>query len=248
MAVAQAFANVSFLQAGVLRSDELHLLAAQLIFPRPSLVTAKDLFDFIGKHAQRDGMRASLLAESHEGDDWEAFAASITDDRFDAVIRAWLRALGKFSEEVQAAWLKLEASKPNPRKTASFVYRTERSVPVPPKGDVAARRAALRAALEGARRVAETKLAVPWAQHFAGCLAMLDAKPNPAHPMTKLLSILAPEAISLLTTAMASDVFGGLGTWNDVPFAKDEDYRAASDALHAQLLPSIVTAANSILE
>ncbi len=255
LAVVRAFANVSFLQAGVLKNDELHLTAAQVAFPRRSLVTVADLVAFIDGRKQRADLREALLWQNannlkfHEGDDWEGFVASITDERLDALFGAWTRTLSnmKFSDELREAWLKLQASKPNPRKMPTFVYHPERAVPRPPKADVAGRRLALKAELDAVRRVAEAKGALPWRDHFTACLAMLDAKPNAAHPMTKLLSPLAPEAIALVTTALSSDVFGGMGTWNDVPFAKDADYRAASDALHAAILPGITAAVNSIV-
>ena len=254
LAVAQAFANVSFLQAGVVRAGELQLTAAQVKFPRRSLVTVADLVRFIDGHAQRAGMREALLWQNeqnlkyHDGADWEGFIASLTDERLDGLFAAWARSLSnmKFDDAVRDAWRKVEATKPNPRKSPDFVYRPEQAVPLPAPIDPAGRRLALKAALEGVRRVAGAKGAAPWRDHFSACLSMLDARPSASHPMTKLLSPLAPEAIALVTAALSSDVFGAMGSWNDVPFAKDADYRTASDALHAAILPAVIAGVNSI--
>ena len=254
-AVADVFNATSRLALAVHGRTMIEVYFGRVLFPRPSLIGLSELLAFIEGQSKRQAMKEALLWQNEhnlhfvERNDWLAFVASIDDSRMDDLFMAWNHCLSNeaFPDEVREAWYAIESSKPNPRQAPSIDFRRFASVPKAPRGDLETRRRSLREALDAARKYAEAQGAANWAVHFGDCLGVLKGPPAPGHPMTKILAMLAPDAVSLLVAALSADVFGGMGSWNDVPFQKEPGYRAVSDRLHAELLPCIIAAVNSVM-
>jgi hypothetical protein len=252
-ALADAFNATSRLALAVHARKSIEVYFGRAIFPRPSLVGLRDLLDFIDGQAKRQAMKDALLWQNEhnlhfvEGSDWAAFIASIDDSRIDDLFMAWNHSLNNtaFSDDIREAWYTIESSKPNPRKAPTIDFRRFATVDQAPRGNLDARRRSLRDALDAARKFADARGASNWATHFGDCLGVLKGPPAPGHPMTKVLATLQPDAITLLVAALSADVFGGMGSWNDVPFHAEPEYRAVSDRLHAELLPAVIAAVNS---
>jgi hypothetical protein len=59
-----------------------------------------------------------------------------------------------------------------------------------------------------------------WSKHFRRALLRLSLEPQPLEDLVEILQFnaLPLPAIQLALCSAASDVFGGLGSWNDLPF------------------------------
>lgn len=117
--------------------------------------------------------------------------------------------------------------------------------------DVPAARTRLAAALEAARDFSERQGLRYWAKHFRRCLLRLTLEPQPLEDVLELLLLhaLPTPAVQLAACALAADVFGGMGSWNDMAFSgpEESEYRALSErlflAVHAGLRASLNSAA-----
>jgi hypothetical protein len=134
-------------------------------------------------------------------------------------------------------------------RTASYEF-TELG-PMPdslPEPDLAAHRSRLDAALRDIEGFAREIDQPHWADRFREARDAMDA--GTASPWIESLfgdGLLEGEAFGLLAASFKADVFGGMGSWNDIP--TDETigprYRELSDALSRSLRPSFVAAVNS---
>jgi len=101
--------------------------------------------------------------------------------------------------------------------------------------DLSACRASLTSALETIRSFAEQHDLKYWSKHFRRCLLRLSLEPQPLEDLLELLLIngLSQPAIQLVNAAKASDVFGGMGSWNDLAFsgADSKAYEEVSNQL-----------------
>jgi hypothetical protein len=86
--------------------------------------------------------------------------------------------------------------------------------------DVSTGRAGLASALEAVRGFAEKHDLQYWSKHFRRCLLRLSLEPQPLEDILELLLLngLPTPAVQLANAAMAADVFGGMGSWNDLGF------------------------------
>jgi hypothetical protein len=101
--------------------------------------------------------------------------------------------------------------------------------------DLSTCRASLMSALEAIRSFAEQHDLKYWSKHFRRCLLRLTLEPQPLEDLLELLLIngLPQPAIQLVNAAKASDVFGGMGSWNDLGFSGEDSkaYEEVSDRL-----------------
>jgi len=101
--------------------------------------------------------------------------------------------------------------------------------------DLSTCRAALTSALETIRSFAEQHDLKYWSKHFRRCLLRLSLEPQPLEDLLELLLIngLSQPAIQLVNAAKASDVFGGMGSWNDLAFSGEDSkaYEEVSNRL-----------------
>jgi hypothetical protein len=86
--------------------------------------------------------------------------------------------------------------------------------------DLSACRAGLASALEAVHGFAERQDLKYWSKHFRRCLLRLSLEPQPLEDVLELLlrNGLPVPAVQLVNAAMAADVFGGMGSWNDLGF------------------------------
>jgi hypothetical protein len=115
--------------------------------------------------------------------------------------------------------------------------------------DVPAARAALASALEAVQDFAERQDLRHWSRHFRRCLLRLSLEPQPLDDVTELLLLnaLPTPAVQLAACARAADVFGGMGTWNDLAFSGPEQdtYQALSERLFHAVRAALRVSLNS---
>ena len=131
-------------------------------------------------------------------------------------------------------------------RTASYEFVEAGSAPGPlPHPDLADQRGRLDRALRAIEEFAQEIGEASWADTFRGAREAMDT--GAASPFIEGLfgdGLLEKEALGLLAASYRADVFGGMGSWNDVP-TDDARYRELSDALSNALRPSLVTAASA---
>jgi hypothetical protein len=136
-----------------------------------------------------------------------------------------------------------------PRRTASapryrFVAQQHLSLS-PIQGDVGAQSARLGATLRSIQSYASGRGLSSWAKIFQRCLDLLDGGiPERDMPEPCKSAGLTSAGSRLLAAAIEADVFGGMGSWNDIA-PEDSQYTLLSDALFAEIYPSIEIAVNS---
>lgn len=96
-------------------------------------------------------------------------------------------------------------------------------------------RTALTRALKAVQDFAQQQQLKYWSKHFRRCLLRLSLEPQPLDDLLELLMLngLSVPALQLVNAAMASNVFGGLDSWNGLTFAGADapSYRVLSDRL-----------------
>jgi hypothetical protein len=101
--------------------------------------------------------------------------------------------------------------------------------------DLSACRATLAGALEAVRAFADRQGLKYWSKHFRRCLLRLSLEPQPLEDLLELLLLnrLPVPAVQLVNAAMAADVFGGMGSWNDLGFdgPDAQEYQEVSNRL-----------------
>jgi hypothetical protein len=113
--------------------------------------------------------------------------------------------------------------------------------------DLDAARASLASTLEGLQDFARSQRLHPWSKVFRRALLRLSLEPQPLDDLVELLQLngLPTPVIQLAVCASSADVFGGIGSWNDMAFEGEsgERYLQLSD----QLLASVKAALRSSL-
>ncbi|PTL79483.1 hypothetical protein DAT35_32215 [Vitiosangium sp. GDMCC 1.1324] len=101
--------------------------------------------------------------------------------------------------------------------------------------ELEAARASLASTLEAVQEFAHKQGLRTWSKHFRRALIRLSLEPQPLEDLPELLLLngLPTPAIQLALCADASDVFGGMGSWNDMAFegAASDAYNQLSDRL-----------------
>ncbi|HLK99417.1 MAG TPA: hypothetical protein VK539_02490 [Myxococcaceae bacterium] len=100
-------------------------------------------------------------------------------------------------------------------------------------------RTALTRALKSVQDFAQQQELKYWSKYFRRCLLRLSLEPQPLDDLLELLMVngLSVPALQLVNAAMASDVFGGMGSWNGLSFEGPDapSYRVLSDRLLAAM-------------
>ncbi|HEX5752955.1 MAG TPA: hypothetical protein VFZ09_42520 [Archangium sp.] len=114
--------------------------------------------------------------------------------------------------------------------------------------DLDSARAELSATLEALVEFAHAHSLRSWEKHFRRALLRLSLEPQPLEDLVELLLLnaLPTPAIQLALCAAASDVFGGMGSWNDMAFDGHdrERYISLSDRLFASTRSALRTSLN----
>ena len=88
-----------------------------------------------------------------------------------------------------------------------------------------------------------------WVNVFTKCISLLDAEPENNWFITLLTKTgYSKAAIQVLTAAFESDVFGTMGSWNDVVCSDMEEYNRLTANLFQTVQQSVRTAINSNAE
>ena len=111
-------------------------------------------------------------------------------------------------------WNRKEGAKAPPWFDIAWKSASPPAKPLPPEPEVAQVLAKLCATLDGLVQLGQKADLGGWDQTFAGCLALARGEtalkaPGPLPPTAP------PEAQRLAAAGNASDVFGGMGSWND---------------------------------
>jgi hypothetical protein len=111
-----------------------------------------------------------------------------------------------------------------------------------------AARASLASTLEAARDFAHKQGLRSWDKHFRRSLLRLSLEPQPLEDLVELLQLnaLPTPAVQLALCAASADVFGGMGSWNDMAYEGDtgELYTRLSDRLLASVKTALRAALN----
>ncbi len=241
---------------------------SELLIPRevrPPLyaITGPQLLAFLRGRAHAEALEAALARELglSPGHALESFLATRTpEDMEDVIARfmplgadveyAALQGAPPDTEEV-TGWNAFFAPAPG-SSSLSFEYLAAGpSLSPAAERDVPGARATLAAALESAQDFAQRQGLPSWRKHFRRCLLRLSLEPQPLDDVTELLQLnaLPLPAVQLAACALAADVFGGMGTWNDLAFSgpEESEYRALSEhlfhAVHAALRASLNSSA-----
>ncbi|WP_257463521.1 hypothetical protein [Archangium lipolyticum] len=115
--------------------------------------------------------------------------------------------------------------------------------------DLDSARSDLSSSLEAMRDFAQAQGLRSWSKHFRRALLRLTLEPQPLEDLAELLLLngLPAPAIQLALCAAASDVFGGIGAWNDLVFPGEagDSYRSLSERLLASLRTALRASLNS---
>lgn len=241
---------------------------SELLIPRevrPPLyaMTGPQLLAFVRGRSQAPALEVALARELGvaPGQPLESFLDTRTpEDMEDVVSRfmplgadveyAALDGAPPDSEEV-AGWNAFFSPAPG-ASSLSFEYLAAGpSLSPAAERDVPAARATLAAALESAQDFSQRQGLRYWGKHFRRCLLRLSLEPQPLDDVTELLLLnaLPLPAVQLASCALAADVFGGMGTWNDLAFSgpEESEYRSLSErlflAVHSALRASLNSSA-----
>ncbi len=103
--------------------------------------------------------------------------------------------------------------------------------------DLDSARASLASTLEALQDFTRSQRLHPWSKRFRRALLRLSLEPQPLDDLVELLQLneLPTPAIQLAFCASSADVFGGVGSWNDMTFEGEllERYLQLSDQLLA---------------
>jgi hypothetical protein len=216
---------------------------------RPHLyeITGRQLFEFYRSRKRADAWEEALKREfgpELRGRSVRAFLESRSLDEMQEVLQRFMPLV----VEVEPVGDEHEVDPDETAKWNAFVTPAPGSSSLSFEflpagaGDVAladqelsACRASLASALEAVRAFAERQDLKYWSKHFRRCLLRLSLEPQPLEDILELLLLngLSVSAAQLVNAAMASDVFGGMGSWNDLAFdgPDDREYQALSNRL-----------------
>jgi hypothetical protein len=114
--------------------------------------------------------------------------------------------------------------------------------------DLDSARSSLASTLEAIQEFAHAHSLRSWEKHFRRALLRLSLEPQPLEDLVELLLLngLPTPAIQLALCAAASDVFGGMGSWNDMSFEGQagELYVSLSDRLFSSTRTALRTSLN----
>ncbi len=222
-------------------------------YPPPTDLTRADVLRFMDESPEKAFFREALLWQDEHnlhftaGKDWDEFIASIGPDREARFVKTFTLCVSNIavSKPTFANWWKLYDMH---RSKLSAELHAEEFDSVPkidaPPADLAAARAALERALADVRAYARGKNLKPWDDTFDAALAVLrdGAKPPLGRLDAVFDRLFAREPARLLSAVSLADVFGAMGSWNDLGLDADPDYVRVSESLFAALRPALLAA------
>ena len=166
--------------------------------------------------------------------------------------------LGTSAEQSQelwrASWVVADEKGPDQRIWDVDYHGVPLDDPVVPfRPEISASAHRLIVALEKIERFARGQQLTTWAGLFADARILGEAEhPQPPSPPDMLPAVGFPAAArQLLAMATRAWVFGGMGSWNDLAFAdqeEEDEYNLLSAELHSSVVGAFVAAVNADLE
>jgi len=256
---AAGFAGPSELLVGIESTDgSVTPVRASVGYPPRTLLTVGDILEFVESHPSRAALEQGLLRENElnlhyvEGNDWAQFASAVPLDAAPAVTETLSRVLSnvRFTNDERRAWQTLRESRRNPDSGPIFRYSEGPARSLPRiRDDLAHERSRLIDALGAIRAFATSNGASGWAELFGRNLALLEGRPLEGGPIVAALRSagLREEQLRVAVAAFDSDVFGGMGSWNDQSFSNGSLYHNVSDELSMSVRAALEAAVNSFV-
>jgi hypothetical protein len=228
--------------------DDLYRVT-QAESPRVALENA-DVLAFVEQAPASSSLQA-LWLEWNASDkwlpesDWEGFARAARAAPEPRLVEVASRVLARVSvsDETRRAWY-ARVRERTPAPTLSYEFRFAATCqPVALVADLDGARAGLLSALDAAIAYAQRSSLPDWNRTFEAARQALDGAPGPGIAWTLFEGALAPAAQRLLDAAWRADVFGGMGSWNDVRLPPGQEEIGSS--LHAALVNAVQAAINS---
>ncbi len=222
---------------------------------RESRAEARDMLAFLESQPDPAALRTSLLWEDahnlhvSDGKDWDRFVAALRPEHADDLMGAFERCVHnvQFQQGEAEAWERFTDEHTDPRRLWRLAFVRSGSLPGPvPAIEVAAQAARLGEALTELQAYATEIDQERWALRFQQAYTMLREGPLPswlAHTFEG--AALDDDALRLIAASVQAHVFGGMGSWNDIDPPDPKRYERLSEALYAQLEPSLVVAVNA---
>ncbi len=248
-----AFANTHETVLGLEFPDRLVGVRLGMSYPPPTDLTHADVLRFIDESPEKAHFREAMLWQDEhnlhltDGKDWDALVAAVGPRDETDFVEAFSMCVSNVavSRPTSQRWWTLREER---RTTLSPELRALEFAAVPKVDAAVADRAAaaadLERALNGALKYARDKALEPWDAAFAGALVALHEGPKP--PLGGLDAVFdrlyRKESARLLTAVSRADVFGGMGSWNDLGLDDDPEYVRVSEALFAALRPAVLAA------
>ncbi|HVG93452.1 MAG TPA: hypothetical protein VND21_03320, partial [Planctomycetota bacterium] len=153
----------------------------------------------------------------------------------------------RFTQGEVDAWYALRKAHANPDCAWQYDFvripDVEGSLDAEPVAVQSKRLSAALVAIEGFARVSGETF---WADAFRAAHAVLDGAEATEHVRGWFDGTgMAPDAFRLLAASVAADVFGGMGSWNDLSPKDGAGYSRVSADLFRELQPSLISAVNS---
>jgi hypothetical protein len=248
-----AFANTHETVLGLEFPGRVVGVRLGMSYPPPTDLTHEDVLRFIDDSPEKAHFREAMLWQDEhnlhftDGKDWDAFIAAVGPGEETDFVEAFSTCVSNVavSQPTGEKWWKLREEHrtklaPELRALEFAAVTKLTATPV----DRAAARGALEKALDDALAYARLKKLEPWDAAFAAALTALKEGPKP--PLGGLDAVfdrLYPvESARLLTAVSRADVFGGMGSWNDLGLDDDAEYVRVSEALFSALRPALLAA------
>lgn len=252
------FANTHETVLGLELPDRVVGLRLGMWHPPPTDLTRENVLRFMEESPEHDYFRAALLWQDEhnlhftDGKNWDAFLAAVTPEGEEDFVSAFSTSVSNVavSEATAARWRELrrahETRRPGELRAVEFASVASLPFTVP---DFGVARAALDRALSDCAAFAAARALASWGKVFADALAALrDAPPSPSELDAVFARLYSPDAARLLSAASRADVFGAMGSWNDLGLDSDPDYIRVSEELFVALaaaLPAACSAASA---
>jgi len=259
--ITHAFHGNNALVMGVRRKTGLTIYRPKIVMPARYTFTAKEFIRFVEVRQNRESIVKQLLWQNeynlHFSDkqDWDSFVQSFTDDKIEELMLLWdLCFSGEDAGKIYAEFDVFFKDYQNPNTKVTYVYQSLGEVEVSESFlsallNVKLRRIEFQKALGAIRDFAMSRKAEKWALHFQKLYSKLDGVGEDSDDLLDLFKQcgMEGEAQILFNASIRSDVFGGMGSWNDVHFSDDPEYTQVSQDFYRELYLAVSACVNASL-
>jgi hypothetical protein len=251
--ILHAFEGENVFIVGLVDSGNIRLFKINMYVPSKSLITAVDFIKFIENNKQKEKLIEVILWNSTYNLDlcdvnsWEEFKKVLNDKNLYKLLEIWDLCISNESIDVSlySEWDKFCAKHSN--SETRIVYKMcyiGNIGHLPEKRNFETER---NNHIQILRKLEDFSLkmnAKMWAKHFACVRNIIENNTFELNGFAQIFKKcgLSDKAISLIEASLRSDVFGGMGSWNDVPFINASDYVSLSNKLFLQIFYSIIAA------